>query len=161
MPGRGCLLTRCRPPGLVRSGPLVLKWRAKRLDKRGRHGGAERHGAAVRVDRRGGTIEEVADILRNVERLPQWWGAVYLSAAIVEPGDEDGIGRVVAFHSRGWLPYTLRWRGRVVEANRPHHWTIDATGDLVGRGVWTLTQQGPVARIAYDWRVLVEKTDAP
>ena len=104
-----------------------------------------------------GTVEEVADILRDIERLPAWWGAVYLAVEIVEPGGEDGIGRVVAFHSRGWLPYTLRWQGRVVEANRPHRWTIEATGDLVGRGVWTLAQDGPTARIGYDWLVLVQK----
>jgi hypothetical protein len=103
------------------------------------------------------TVEEVADILRDVERLPDWWGAVYLSVEIVDPGVEEGIGRVVAFHSRGWLPYTLRWHGRVVQANRPHGWTIEATGDLVGRGVWTLAQHGAVAHITYDWRVLVEK----
>jgi hypothetical protein len=102
------------------------------------------------------TVEEVADILRDVERLPDWWGDVYLSTEIIEPGDEDGIGRVVAFHSRGWLPYTLRWQGRVVEAHRPHRWTIEATGDLVGRGVWTLVQDGPRARVTYDWRVVVE-----
>jgi hypothetical protein len=45
----------------------------------------------------------------------------------------------------------------VVESRRPHGWTIAATGDLVGRGVWTLEQQGALAAVRYDWRVEVEK----
>lgn len=102
-------------------------------------------------------IEEVAAILDDVARLPDWWGDVYLAVELRAPGDADGLGRVVAFHSRGWLPYTLRWSGRVVAADPPHSWTIEATGDLVGRGVWTLTQQGAAAHVRYDWDVLAEK----
>ena len=102
-------------------------------------------------------IEEVAAILSEPERLPDWWPAVYLSVEVVDPGGPDGLGRTVAFHTRGWLPYTLRWRGRLVEDRRPHGWTIEATGDLAGRGVWTLVQQGDLAAIDYDWRIDVEK----
>jgi hypothetical protein len=45
----------------------------------------------------------------------------------------------------------------VVEANRPHGWTIEATGDLAGRGVWRLEQRGDFAAIDYDWQIDVEK----
>jgi hypothetical protein len=103
------------------------------------------------------TIDEVSDILAEAERLPAWWGAVYLAADVVEPGDEHGIGRVVRFHSRGWLRYTLRWTARVVESDRPHGWAIEATGDLVGRGRWTLCQDGPDADITYHWCVRAER----
>ena len=58
------------------------------------------------------TIEEVAAILAEPERLPDWWPEVYLSVEVLDPGDADGLGRIVAFHTRGWLPYTLRWQGR-------------------------------------------------
>ena len=102
-------------------------------------------------------IEEVAAILSEPERLPDWWPAVYVSVEVVDPGGPDGRGRTVAFHTRGWLPYTLRWRGRLVEDRRPHGWTIEATGDLAGRGVWTLVQQGDLAAVDYDWRIDVEK----
>jgi hypothetical protein len=30
---------------------------------------------------------------------------------------------------------------------------VEATGDLVGRGVWTLSQHGDTAEIKYDWSV--------
>ncbi|MEO3414819.1 SRPBCC family protein [Roseovarius sp. CAU 1744] len=103
------------------------------------------------------TIEEVADVLGDVERLPDWWGGVYLSVRVVEAGDDSGLGRKVAFHSRGRLPYTLRWQGTITEVNRPNSWTIRAEGDLQGQGVWTLRQDGPVADIRYDWTVVVGK----
>ena len=102
-------------------------------------------------------VEEVADILGDVERLPDWWGDVYLSARIIEPGGEDGLGRKVAFHSRGRLPYTLNWQGTIIKANRPTSWTIRAEGDLQGQGVWTLTQEGGIADVRYVWTVDVGK----
>jgi hypothetical protein len=94
-------------------------------------------------------IEEVAAILSEPERLPGWWPEVYLSATV-----EDGVA---AFHTRGWLPYSLRWRGRVVEDARPWRWAIEAEGDLAGLGIWTLEQRGDLAAVGYDWRVVVEK----
>ena len=56
------------------------------------------------------SIEEVAAILSEPERLPEWWPAVYLAVDLLDPGDARGLGRTVAFHTRGWLPYTLRWQ---------------------------------------------------
>ena len=103
------------------------------------------------------SIEEVAAILSEPERLPEWWPAVYLAVDLLDPGDARGLGRTVAFLTRGWLPYTLRWQARVIEDRRPHGWTIAATGDLAGRGTWTLAQSGDLAAIEYDWRIDVEK----
>ena len=102
------------------------------------------------------SVDEVAAILAEPERLPEWWPEVYLDARVLEPGGPDWLGRTVAFHTRGWLPYTLRWQGRIVET-RPDGWTVAATGDLSGRGVWTLEQQGGLAAVTYDWRIDVEK----
>ena len=103
-------------------------------------------------------IEEVAEILRDVERFPDWWGDVYLSVEILDDGGEDGIGRTAAVHTKGWLPYTLRWQGRVIEAQPPHRWVIEATGDLEGRGIWSLRQSGRFADITYQWQVFTRNT---
>src|SRR5207244_1248913 len=65
------------------------------------------------------TIEEVSDVLGEAEELPRWWPSVYLCVDVLEPGDADGIGKVVALHTRGWLPYTLRWTFRVDESRPP------------------------------------------
>jgi hypothetical protein len=63
----------------------------------------------------------------------------------------------VALVTKGWLPYTLRWEFEVVESRNPNGFTIAATGDFDGRGVWTIAQGGPFVDISYDWRLAVEK----
>jgi hypothetical protein len=105
-----------------------------------------------------GRIEDIAAILGEPERFPEWWSAVYLAAETLEPGDSGGLGRVVAVRTRGWLPYTLSWQARLVAADRPHRWTIEATGELTGTGTWRLEQRGADALATYDWRVRVEKS---
>ncbi len=45
--------------------------------------------------------------------------------------------------TKGWLPYTLRWEFVVTESRYPFGFTIEATGDFVGRGEWTFVQDGP------------------
>ena len=100
-----------------------------------------------------GRVEEVADILSQPEAFPRWWGDVYLAVKTTDKGDAQNIGQTVAVHSKGWLPYRLNWQGKLVENHMPASWTVEATGDLVGRGVWTLTQKGDIAEIHYDWSV--------
>ena len=102
-------------------------------------------------------LDEINTILRDAQRLPDWWPSVYLSVDQVEPGDENGLGRLLDIHSRGWLPYTLRWRLRVVDTDHPHGWTIEATGDLEGQGRWTFTPDGRFVDLTYDWSVTAEK----
>jgi len=104
-----------------------------------------------------GTVDEVSEILEDPEDLPRWWPSVYLEAVTVAPPREDGLGHVVRLHTKGWLPYTLTWQLEVVESRRPHGFTIEATGDFVGRGVWTFVQEGAWVGILFDWRLRVEK----
>ena len=110
------------------------------------------------------TAEEVVDVLGDAAALSRWWPSVYLKATVLEPGDERGLGRVVDLHTKGWLPYTLRWRFRVTESDPPRGFAIEASGDFVGRGVWTLTPEasagapgGTRTRVEYDWRIVAEK----
>ena len=104
-----------------------------------------------------GSIEEVADILADPERFPDWWGDVYLGVRMLDRGAADGIGARVAVHSKGWLPYHLNWTATVTASRRPHGWTVVAEGDLTGHGVWTLRQKGPLAEAVYDWRVSADR----
>ena len=89
-----------------------------------------------------GSLEEVIAVLGDVTQLPRWWPSVYLDAQELEPGDDKGIGKVVSLYMKGWLPDTLRWSFRVVESNVPHGFALEAWGDFVGRGAWTLSQDG-------------------
>jgi hypothetical protein len=104
-----------------------------------------------------GTIDEVSEILQDAEALPRWWPSVYLAVRQLEPGDQRGVGKVVDLFTKGWLPYTLRWQFRVTEDRRPHGFSLEASGDFVGKGIWTLTQDGPIADIVYDWRIRADK----
>jgi hypothetical protein len=117
-----------------------------------------------------GTCGEVADVLGDPLALPRWWPSVYLDVWEVRPPSERGrdpgspinnvargIGQRVKLHTKGWLPYTLRWQFEVVESRYPHGFTIVATGDFDGRGVWTFEQDGAFVNITYDWRLRAEK----
>ena len=97
-----------------------------------------------------GSVKQVTDILSDVRSLPLWWSQVYLSVCETEPG-------VFALHTRGWLPYTLRWNLRVVESRLPHGFTIQAWGDLEGTGVWSFEPDGDWTCATYVWVVQVRK----
>ena len=104
-----------------------------------------------------GTAQEVSDTLSDAEALSRWWPAVYLAVHEVEPGGPGGVGRVIDLHTRGWLPYTLRWSFRVTESREPYGFTLEAWGDFVGEGVWTFADDGDFVDITYDWRISAEK----
>ncbi len=104
-----------------------------------------------------GRIDDVAAILGDPLDLPRWWPSVYLTVRELAPGDSEGRGRVVDLYTKGWLPYTLRWRFQVTELDPPRRIALEASGDFVGRGVWTLEQEGETAHAIYDWRLRAEK----
>ena len=58
--------------------------------------------------------------------------------------------------TKGWLLYTLRWQFQVTEV-AADSFRLEASGDFVGRGIWTLVQDGPDVLIEYDWKILAEK----
>lgn len=103
------------------------------------------------------TIDEVSTILGDAEDLVRWWPSVYLKVEEVESGDEDGVGKVVTLHTKGWLPYTLKWSFRVTESNAPHGFALEAWGDFVGRGIWSFEQDGAFANVTYDWKIRADK----
>ncbi len=103
-------------------------------------------------------------MLADADGLARWWPSVYLTVDVVEPGDALGLGKVVDLWTKGWLPYSLRWRFTVDGSDPPHGFSIAADGDFVGRGIWTLTSRldrddpgGPSTSVEYDWRIVAEK----
>ncbi len=110
------------------------------------------------------TPEEITEVLGDAPALARWWPSVYLTVSEVAPGDERGIGKVVDLWTKGFLPYTLRWRFTVTESDPPTGFRIEATGDFVGHGIWTLARdrepgdpRGPLTTVVYDWTVIAEK----
>ena len=102
-------------------------------------------------------IETISDILADPTDLPRWWPTVYLDVTQLEKGDENGVGSVYDLYTKGWLPYKLRWCFRVTESRYPHGFALEAWGDFVGTGVWTLVQNGQYADVTYDWRIRADK----
>lgn len=105
------------------------------------------------------TREQVYRTLEKAERLPEWWPAVYLDVQILEKGNDKGIGKVVQLHTKGWLPYTLKWQFRVTEAAFPTGYSLEAWGDFVGTGVWRFEELPGtgLCKVTYDWRISAEK----
>jgi len=105
-----------------------------------------------------GTAREVAEVLGDALALPRWWPSVYLDVKELAPGDpETRVGREIELFTKGWLPYTLRWRFKVTETRGASGFTLVAEGDFVGTGVWTLEQQGDTVDVRYDWRIRADK----
>ena len=110
------------------------------------------------------TPEEITEVLGDAPALARWWPSVYLAVTQVAPGDERGVGKVVDLWTKGFLPYTLRWRFTVTESDPPTGFKLEATGDFVGRGIWTLREEagpgaagGPMTTVTYDWLIIAEK----
>jgi hypothetical protein len=100
------------------------------------------------------TLEEVYDILSNGEDLKRWWPGIYLDAKEVEHGDESGLGRVVNFRAQGGrLLYVLNWTARTIETRKPYGFSLEASGDFIGKGVWTFEQDGDWVNVTYVWTI--------
>jgi len=103
------------------------------------------------------TVEEVFAILSDAQDLARWWPSVYWDVQVIDPGDQNDVGKIVNLYTKGWLPYTLRWQFRVTEANKPFGFSLEAWGDFVGRGIWRFHQDGSWVDIIYDWQIRVDK----
>jgi hypothetical protein len=104
-----------------------------------------------------GRAEDVYRILGNATDLVRWWPSVYLEVKELEAGDQNGIGKIVSLHTRGWLPYTLRWIYRVSDVNFPSGFSFEARGDFIGRGIWRFSQDGDCVDITFDWKIRADK----
>jgi quercetin dioxygenase-like cupin family protein/uncharacterized protein YndB with AHSA1/START domain len=94
--------------------------------------------------------------LSDARTYPQWWRPVYVSV------DSDGPG--VVGHSstqrfKGRLPYRLSTRSTTIRHEPPILHEIDVTGDLRGRGTWTLSRLpgGAGTHVRFDWRVFADR----
>lgn len=104
-----------------------------------------------------GTRGEVTTVLSDAQSLPDWWPSVYLGVVVRRKGGPDGVGSVVDLHTKGWLPYTLRWTLTITEPVTVTGFALHADGDLCGTGRWIFEQDGPEVAVTYHWRVGVTK----
>lgn len=98
------------------------------------------------------TPDAIFDVLSDVPSLARWWPDVYLAVTPV-PAIEGAFD----LHTKGWLPYTLRWRLIAAGSERPQMLAIRAEGDFDGEGVWTLAAASEGTDVRFDWRIRAEK----
>jgi hypothetical protein len=104
-----------------------------------------------------GNVKEVADIIEDARSLPVWWPSVYFEVKELEPGGEHGYGKLISLRAGGWLPYTLRINFRTTDSRYPNGFSMAATGDLEGKGIWAFQQDGPFVEVTYDWTIRAHK----
>jgi uncharacterized protein YndB with AHSA1/START domain len=96
-------------------------------------------------------IERVFEAIDDAARWPQWWKGV-TRADLLDPGDEDGVGRLWSFTWRSRLPYDLSFQSRVTRREPPYLLEGDADGELIGVGRWRLFD-GRGTAVVYEWDV--------
>jgi hypothetical protein len=104
-----------------------------------------------------GDVKEVADIIEDASSLSTWWPSVYFEVHEIEHGGEGGVGKLISLRAGGWLPYTLGIKFRTTESRYPNGFSMEASGDLEGTGIWTFAQDGPFVNVTYDWTIRANK----
>ena len=98
----------------------------------------------------------VWDAIYESETWPRWWRGV-TSTTELEPGDEDGIGRIGRYTWRSKLPYDLEFDMRITRIKKPYLLEGEASGELAGIGRWRLFEEDGVTAVVYEWNVRTTK----
>jgi hypothetical protein len=100
---------------------------------------------------------EIAEITRRPEDLARWWPSAFLESRTTNASEDWAAGQEFACRVKGWLPYTLRFEGRVEEAVYGERFTVAVRGDFEGRMECRIAEDGPDCVIQFDWRVWCNK----
>lgn len=101
-------------------------------------------------------IDRVWPVIADAEHWPDWWRAV-ASVQLLDRGDPSGIGARSRITFRTALPYGFTFDTIITRLEPPHVMEAQASGDLVGRGLWTLTADGESCLVRYDWNISTNK----
>lgn len=102
------------------------------------------------------TKEEIAEITQHPEELARWWPSVWRHARTLS-GTGSGEGSQFEARVKGWLPYSIRFHGRIEEIRYAERLRISAHGDFEGTMDCTIREEPPYCDVCFDWRVRVEK----
>jgi uncharacterized protein YndB with AHSA1/START domain len=88
--------------------------------------------------------------LMQPEQWPSWWRAV-VSVERLADGDANGVDAVRRMTWRSALPYTLTFDMRVIRVEPMSLIEGLAEGELEGLGRWTLSGDGALTHVRYEW----------
>jgi hypothetical protein len=101
-------------------------------------------------------MEGVWEAISLAVDWPSWWRGV---ERVVElcPGDAEGLGAQHRYTWKSALPYRLTLDIEAVEVVRRHRLVGMASGELSGRGCWSLWEDGGVTVAHFYWQVRTTK----
>ena len=109
-------------------------------------------------------IERVFDAIDDAARWPEWWKGVS-RAELLEPGAEDGVGRLWRYTWRSRLPYDLTFESRVTRREPPYLLEGDADGSELDRRRPLAScprRPGDRGRMSNEWNVRTSRaSDEP
>src|SRR5215213_10071097 len=89
------------------------------------------------------------EVLQDPLSWPEWWRGVERVSEL-SAGDGRRVGACYRIAWRSQVPYELEFDFTVRRIDEPCCMAGDATGGLVGTGVWRLFEQGAVTAVVYD-----------
>ncbi len=101
-------------------------------------------------------IEKVWKEIYHTEYWPQWWKGV-ISVEELKKGDELGVGSIRLYTWETKLPYKLIFKIETLKVEPMKYLEGRSTGELDGKGIWTLYEEGNETIARYDWQVNTTK----
>lgn len=117
------------------------------------------HGRFSFVDRwrLEGPVEEAAQLLFNFDQVTDWW-TVFHDVRTLSSGNAQGVGRLVHYRLKGFLPYELSLQVQVERVQYPACFEVKMDGDLCGRGTGRLRPTPDGAELELTLDIVVRRT---
>ena len=110
----------------------------------------------VTVWRFNSQLPPIWEMIYNSDRWPTWWKGVE-DVTLVKEGDENNIGSIYRYTWKSKLPYRLRFEMQLTRVEPMKLIEGTAIGELSGKGLWRLSQDGEITTVRYDWQVETTK----
>jgi hypothetical protein len=100
-------------------------------------------------------ITQIWDLI-NQFNYGEWWKG--LNATRIKKGEgKAGVGDRFISIFKTKLPYELSFESEIVKIESPSYLEIQVSGELEGRGIWKISQEGPITHVQYIWQVNTNK----
>ncbi len=101
-------------------------------------------------------LHAVWDAIYDTDHWPQWWKGV-LSVHRLQEGDAVGLHARNAYVLKSRMPYALRFNLELEEKEPYRLLRCKATGELVGEGIFHISEQAGAVTVQYNWNVYTQK----